>query len=722
MLLQLLLHRGLHPVIRAARLACGAEPDRDALGDVPGAQVGGHDDHRVLEVDHPALRIGEAPVLEDLQQRVEDVRVSLLDLVEQHHGERLAAHLLGQLAALLVSDVPGRRTQQPGHRVLLRVLAHVQLDQRVLIAEQEVRERPGQLRLADPGRAGEDERAPGPLRVLQPGPGPPDGLRERLDGHVLPDHPPVQLVFHPQQPLRFLLGQREHRDARGGRQDLRDQLRGHLGDGVHVAGLPLLLPGVLLPGQLLLGAAQGGGLLEVLGVDGRLLLPAEVSDLLVELAQARRGGHPADPQPGPGLIDQVDCLVRQEPVADVAVRELRGGDKGVVGERHAVMRLVAVAQAPEDLDGVRDRRLGHLDRLEPALQRRVLLQVLAVLIQRGRADRLQLAAGQHRLEDRGGVDRALGRARPDQRMQLVDEQDDVPARPDLLEDVLQPFLEVAPVPRAGHQRAQVQGVKLLVLDGLRHLALDDLLGQALHHSRLADAGLAHQHGVVLGAPGQHLHDPLDFLLPADHRIELALACGSGQVAAELVEYDRSGGRRLGRRACRGWLLALGARQQLDHLLADPAGVSAQLDEHLRGDAVVLADQAEQDMLGADVVVAQLQRLAQRQLKHLLDPRSERDMPGRCLLALAGDLPDVLADRLQADPQRLKGLGGDALALADQAEQDVLGADMVVVEYPGLFLSQDRNPPRPVGEPLEHLVAPSPSGRRGNRSLARPFAC
>ena len=228
------------------------------------------------------------------------------------------------------------------------------------------------------------------------------------------------------------------------------------GDGVHAAGLPLLLPGILLPGQLLLGVAQRGGLLEVLGVDGRLLLPAHLGDLLAGLAQARRRGHPADPHPRPGLIDQVDRLVRQEPVADIAVRQLRGGDKGVVGDRHAVMRLIAAAQALEDLDGVRDGGLGHLDRLEPALQRRVLLQVPAVLIQRGRADRLQLTAGQHRLQDRGGVDRALGRAGADQHVQLIDEQDDVPARPDLLQDLLQPLLEVAPVPRAGHQRAQVE--------------------------------------------------------------------------------------------------------------------------------------------------------------------------------------------------------------------------------------------------------------------------
>ena len=43
-------------------------------------------------------------------------------------------------------------------------------------------------------------------------------------------------------------------------------------------------------------------------------------------------------------------------------------------------------------------------------------------------------------------------------------------------------------------------------------------------------------------------------------------------------------------------------------------VGAQPDQHLRGHAVALADQAQQDVLGADVVVAELQRLAQRQLR------------------------------------------------------------------------------------------------------------
>ena len=72
--------------------------------------------------------------------------------------------------------------------------------------------------------------------------------------------------------------------------------------------------------------------------------------------------------------------------------------------------------------GLLDRRLLDHHRLEAPLEGGVALDVLAVLVERGRADALQLAARQRRLEDVGGVDRAFGGAGADQRVQLVDEQ------------------------------------------------------------------------------------------------------------------------------------------------------------------------------------------------------------------------------------------------------------------------------------------------------------
>ena len=70
------------------------------------------------------------------------------------------AHGLGQLAALAVADVAGRRADQPRDRVRLAELGHVDPDERLLGREQPLRERLDQLGLADAGRAEEQEASP----------------------------------------------------------------------------------------------------------------------------------------------------------------------------------------------------------------------------------------------------------------------------------------------------------------------------------------------------------------------------------------------------------------------------------------------------------------------------------------------------------------------------------------------------------------------------------
>ena len=45
-----------------------------------------------------------------------------------------------------------------------------------------------------------------------------------------------------------------------------------------------------------------------------------------------------------------------------------------------------------------------------------------------------------------------------------------------------------------------------------------------------------------------------------------------------------------------------------------------------------------------------------------------------------------ANGFEVDAEAFESAGSYALALMDQAEQDVLGADVVVVEQPGFFLS------------------------------------
>ena len=168
------------------------------------------------------------------------------------------------------------------------------------------------------------------------------------------------------------------------------------------------------------------------------------------------------------------------------------------------------------------RGLADEHLLEAALEGGVLLDVLAVLVERGGADHAQLAAGEQRLEHVAGVHRALGGAGADDGVELVDEGDDLALGVgDLLEHGLEALLELAAVLGAGHHRAEVEADQALVLEALGHVALDDAAGQALDDGGLADARLADEHGVVLGAARQHLDDPADLLVAADDRVDLA---------------------------------------------------------------------------------------------------------------------------------------------------------------------------------------------------------
>src|SRR5204862_3123898 len=77
-----------------------------------------------------------------------------------------------------------------------------------------------------------------------------------------------------------------------------------------------------------------------------------------------------------------------------------------------------------------------------------------------------------------------------------------------------------------------------------------------------------------------------------------------------------------------------AREETENGFTGSLQVRAQLLQDLGGHALALADEPEEDVLGADVVVPELKGLPKRQLQHLLRPRGERDVAGGDGLALA----------------------------------------------------------------------------------------
>ena len=300
-----------------------------------------------------------------------------------------------------------------------------------------------------------------------------------------------------------------------------------------------------------------------------------------------------------------------------------GGDDGAVGDVDTVVHLIALFNATQDSDGVLHGRLVHLHFLEAPLQRRVLFNVLAILVQRGCADAVQLAPGQGRLEHVAGVHGTVGLTGTDHGVQLIDEQNDPPfLLGKLVEHRLQPFLELAAVLGAGDQRRHVQGQHAFVLQPFGHFTVDDALGQPLDDGGLADAGLADQHRVVLGAALQHLDGAAAFIVTADHRVQLAAFRPRGEILGVLLQRFHLVFRV-------GVSDRFTAADFLDflrqHLLLD-AGV---LEQFAQFPAVITGRQ--QQRLGGHVLVAALLGLAVRQVEQPRQPLGQ--------LYVAVELPD-----------------------------------------------------------------------------------
>src|ERR671917_429615 len=182
-----------------------------------------------------------------------------------------------------------------------------------------------------------------------------------------------------------------------------------------------------------------------------ILLALHAPQLVLQRLCVLGLGLRTEPDPGSRLIHEVYSLVGQETACDVAVRKLGSRDDGFLPYLHPVVRLVAVLETPQDVYGVLACGLADEYRLEAPLKGCVLLYVLAVLVDGGRADDVQLAAGESWFEHVRGVHRALGRSGAYDRVQFVDEEDQViRVLPHLVYDLLEALLELAPVLGACH--------------------------------------------------------------------------------------------------------------------------------------------------------------------------------------------------------------------------------------------------------------------------------
>src|SRR3990170_3124011 len=107
------------------------------------------------------------------------------------------------------------------------------------------------------------------------------------------------------------------------------------------------------------------------------------------------------------------------------------------------------------------------------------------------------------------------------------------------------------------------------------------------------------------------------------------------------------------------------------------------------------------MFGADVVMAHPTGLFDGQLEHLLGTGCQFETASG-VATDAGQPLDHLLHPGWIEAQLAQHLSGDAPFLSDQAEQNMLGADVVVVQALSFFVGQTEDSPRPLSEAF-HFV-------------------
>ncbi len=410
-------------------------------------------------------------MVHDLQEHVEDIRVRLLDLVEEEHGVRMLEDGIAEQAGLVVAHIARRGTDETSNAVPLQVLAHIEADQG---NTEQMCELPGEFGFAHPGRTRKEERTDGFFLMTQAGAGEFDGGAQFADGAILAENHQPEIALEILEGAAVVDGNRLTRNA--------CHLCHHFLDIVHA------------------------------------------DTFLAPRRRQQRLGRPY-------LIDNIDGLVGQMTIVDVFDREFHRRPQGSVGVAQVVVIFELPLQAAENFKGLVGAGFRYVDFLEATTEGTILLKMLAEFLIGSRSDAAQLACGKGGLEQIGGIHcPTRDGTRTDDGMDLVDEKDGLGLALQGLEHRLQALLEVAAITRAGNERTHIEGVDGRVAQMLGHAAMDDGARQTLDDGGLAHPRFANEEGVVLAPPRQNLQGPFQLLRTPDEGVDAPGPCQGIEVA------------------------------------------------------------------------------------------------------------------------------------------------------------------------------------------------
>ena len=264
--------------------------------------------------------------------------------------------------------------------------AHVELNQRLFTAKEELGQGFRGQRFTHAGWPQEHKGANRALGILQTGTRAAHRPTDRLERFILANNALAQHLFHLQQTLALFTGDAVDRHPRPHGH--------HFGN---IFGVDLGLIGRFVPTfaqliearfQLYLTVAQIDSVIKALSLQRFILLLLQLFETHKGLTQVGGKGRFVHAYATASFVDQIDRLIGHKTIRHITGGKVGRSRKGLVGNNQLVMLFVANLDAAQDLNRLFDRRLIDHHRLEAALQGCIALDIFAILIERRRPNHL----------------------------------------------------------------------------------------------------------------------------------------------------------------------------------------------------------------------------------------------------------------------------------------------------------------------------------------------
>jgi hypothetical protein len=220
----------------------------------------------------------------------------------------------------------------------------------------------------------------------------------------------------------------------------------------------------------------------------------------------------------------------------------------------------------------------------------------------------------------------------------------------------------------------------LTLKLLRNEVRGHALCQTLDHLQLARSRRTQQDRSSLAAPRENLDNSFDLSVSVQNRGEFALLGLSGEVNVQLI-HSRG---RVRSTSTFTHTAVIASIRHLRDLRARILQAHPHCLQYSTGNAVTLADQSQEQMFRAEVAVVELKHFVHRQLEHFPTSRRQRNITDDSMVTPINEKQDFISNPIQINAKFLEHLSCDAVNVANETQQQMFSADIVVVQGMAFF--------------------------------------